>query len=321
MFVAPTFSFSDVTEALRRLDVPFDTRGAPAGTKYAFKSLRKVEAGGIYFIAKADLFRAEIKDSIVLCPDIWEPRGGNAVIRVENPQLAFYLLMEALVGNEYPTNGIHPTALVDASSTVHPDAYIGPYCVLEGCVVEAGVKLHSHVTVMRRSIIERDVTVEPHSTIGATGVAWVWDPRSRRRVVQPQMGYTRIGAGSFLGSDISVVRGSVNETTTVGRGCVIAHGSKIAHGSLLGDECHFGNNATIAGSVSLGDRCFLGAGAVIRSNVRLADGITVGAGSVVVKDCLQPGVLLVGVPAQPRVQVGAHMTGVPTPLPSVETET
>ena len=186
--------------------------------------------------------------------------------------------------------------------------------MLEDCVVKAGATLHSHVTVMRGTTIEENVTIESHSTIGATGVAWIWYPATRRRVIQPQTGFTTIGRGSFLGSDITVVRGSVNEVTTIGERCVIAHGSKIGHGSRIGAECHFANNISIAGNVTLGRQCFLGSGAIIRPETRLAERTVLGAGAVVVKHSDEPGLVLMGAPARPAKVASGKLSGVPNSL-------
>lgn len=314
MFEPAYFTLDDIRQQLQWLDIPFSLHGDPGPERYSFKSLRQVEDRGIYYVASDASAVPELADSILICRRPGQAGAGNVSIAVDEPQLVFYQLMEALLKEPQQRRGIHPTAIVGAQCRVAPTAWIGPYCVLENCIVGAGSHLHSHVTVMAGSTIGEKVTIESHSTIGATGVAWIWNPRTRRRVIQPQTGYTSIGAGSFLGTDITIVRGSVNETTRIGEGCVIAHGSKIGHGCDVGNECHFANNIAIAGNVTLGGQCFLGSGAVVRPQVRLADATVVGAGSVVVKDCEQPGCLLVGIPARPGQQTSGAMSGVPKPL-------
>ncbi|MNN19171.1 UDP-3-O-(3-hydroxymyristoyl)glucosamine N-acyltransferase [compost metagenome] len=314
MIPQKNFTLEQVQQQLQQLEVPFVASGCVHETCFAFKSLRQIEQAGIYFLTAEISNPPKIKKSIILCQEVDFGGRDNVTLQVENPQLVFYRLMEAMVGDRDKPRGIHPTAIIGESCEVSPSAYIGPFCVLEDCVVKAGVKLHSHVTVMRGTTIEEDVTIESHSTIGATGVAWIWDPTTRRRVVQPQIGYTRIKRGSFLGTDVTVVRGSVNETTIIGQGCVIAHGSKIGHGSLIGDECHFANNISIAGNVTLGKQCFLGSGAIVRPQTRIAERTVVGAGAVVVKHIEEPGLLVMGTPATPVKSATSIMSGVPKPL-------
>lgn len=311
-----TFNLEEVQQQLQQLDIPFSTSISNSAPEehYSFKSLRQIEPAGIYFLVAGIPNPPQIKNSIILYPEADFGGEGNVTLQVAEPQLVFYRLMEAMTKAREKPRGIHSTAVVGEGCEVDPSAYIGPFCVLEDCIVQAGARLHSHVTLMRGTMIEEEVTIESHSTIGATGVAWIWDPATRRRVIQPQTGYTTIGRGSFLGSDITVVRGSVNETTTIGDGCVIAHGSKIGHGSQIGPECHFANNISIGGNVTLGQQCFLGSGAVVRAQTRLAERTVVGAGAVVVKHFEEPGMVLMGAPAKIVKSAAGRMLGVPKPL-------
>ena len=309
----PTFSLDYIIQQLAYLGISFSCSGKPTHEQYAFKSLNKIEKRGIYFLVKGITKPPGILDSIILYTDDNFGGQGNVTLKVDNPQLTFYQLMESMLEQQHP-RGIHPTAIVDDASDVSPDSYIGPYCILEGCVVKAGVRLHSHVVVMPGTTIEEGVTIEPHSTIGATGTAWIWDLKNERRVIQPQTGFTTIGARTFLGSDVTVVRGSVNETTIIGGDCVIAHGSKIGHNTQVGEGCHFANNVSIAGSVILGTQCFMGSASVVRPHIHLADRTVVGAGSVVVKNYEEPGLLLVGIPAKSIKKASDNMAGVPKPL-------
>ncbi len=309
------FTLLDVQQALRQLNIPFVSSSTKGKSTYSFKSLRKIEPGGIYFLESDTTVSTMISNSIIIYSGVDFKDDSNVILKVDNPQLVFYQLMEHMLEKSARPQGIHPTAVVSGNCDIDPSAYIGPYCVLENCIVKARVMLHSHVTVMRGTTIEEDVTIESHSTVGATGVAWIWDPIKKRRVVQPQIGFTKIERGSFLGTDITVVRGSVNETTTIGEGCVIAHGSKIGHGSSIGAESHFANNISIAGNVTIGKQCFFGSGAVVRPQTRIAERTVVGAGAVIVKHIEKPGFVLAGNPAIPIKSASVKMTGVPKPLP------
>ncbi|UTW12940.1 hypothetical protein [Marinobacterium rhizophilum] len=314
MFEGKEFSLDTVLASLDQLRIPYRVSTPHSERGYSFKSLREIGDYGIFFFVGGFKNKPLIKNSIILCVENDYGCEGNITIAVEDPQLVFYKLSALLLTDKKKKSGIHETAIVDPNAIISPDAYIGPYCVVENCEIKSGVRLHSHVTIMSGTTIEEDVVVEPHSTIGATGVAWIWDPETRERVIQPQTGYTLIGRGSFLGSDISVVRGSINESTVIGRGCVIAHGSKIGHGAKVGDECHFANNVSIAGNVTLGNQCFLGSGAVVRPQTKLAECTVVGAGAVVVKDCEEKGCLLMGVPAKRSTPDQTRLSGVPKQL-------
>ena len=51
---------------------------------------------------------------------------------------------------------------------------------------------------------------------------------------------------------------------------------------------------------NIGDNLDLGVGASILGGIRIASNVTVGANSVVIKDCLDEGNVLIGIPAKPR---------------------
>lgn len=308
-----TFTQADIEAALARLGIDASSHGHVAGPK-RFCSLRAPENDGIYFLSGIVELPAGVARSIVVTDRARDDlvAKGHAIIVVEHSQLAYYQLMDACFPEKVQP-GIHATAIVAADAEVDPGASIGPYCVIGRARLGANVVLASHVVVHDNSVLEGGVVIESHTTIGATGVAWVWHPQTGERVRQPQIGGVRVGAGTFIGSDVSIVRGSINEYTTLGRDCMIAHGSKIGHSCWIGDHTHFANNVTVAGNVDIGSRCFLGSGCVIRPRTSIAEGTVVGAGAVVVKSITVPNMTLTGVPAKPSETKEAP-SGIPRPM-------
>ncbi len=304
-----------VEATLTKLGIQFE-RSSEVASSVAFTSLRAPRASGIYYITGDTRLPVEAVRSLIITdaiPPVQDAATGNAWIRVENPQLAFYSLMRELAAPPRST-GVHPSAIIDPTADVPADAYVGPYCVIEGSVkIGTGCTLDSHVVLKRGTVLGNDVVIEPHSTLGATGVAWVWDNSSESRIVQPQTGGVQIGDGVFLGSDVTIVRGSVNEITEIGPYSVIAHGSKVGHGCRLGRQVHLANNVTLAGNVDAGDRSFFGSGCVVHPRVRIADGVIVGAGAVVHRDVDERDAVMGAVTAR---KVGIHdrkLRGVPAP--------
>ena len=139
--------------------------------------------------------------------------------------------------------------------------------------------------------------IEPNSYIGANGVAGMWD-ETGKRIGQPQFGGVIVEEDCFIGSDVSIVRGSVNEETLIKRGTLIAHGTKIGHGSEIGEECHLANNVSLAGNARIGSRSFLGSACVLSSHVSIANDCVIAAGAVVAKSFTDPFLVLAGVPAK-----------------------
>jgi len=306
-----TFELDQIFDALRLLDIDYEVFGEVNKSRFFFASLRSLEPGGIYFLDGEFNEDIGFSESVVLTNKKIDIDNVVALV-VSSPQLVFYRLMRHLFPRE-PVHRIHETAIIDPEAKISSSAFIGPYCVIGKAVIGDSVSLHSHVVVFDDVEIGDGVVVEPHSTIGATGVAWIWDRETGERVIQPQIGGVYIGQGSFLGSDVTVVRGSVNENTTIGEYCVVAHGSKVGHGCHVASHVHFANNVSLAGNVNVGKRCFLGSGCAVRPRVTLSDDTVVGVGAVVVKDTPMSGLTLSGVPAKPMKEK-TYRAGVPKSL-------
>lgn len=97
------------------------------------------------------------------------------------------------------------------------------------------------------------------------------------------------------------------QTVNVGKGLFIYHfgGGIVANNFSSGRGVHLhGNNCIGNGGKyndavpTLGNDVTLGVGAKIIGGVTIADGVTVAAGAVVVRDILEPGCTVAGVPAR-----------------------
>ena len=77
----------------------------------------------------------------------------------------------------------------------------------------------------------------------------------------------------------------VNPNARIGKNCQIHGNCCIGNAQLYSEE-----------SPVIGDNVDIGQGAQILGGIRIADGVRIGAGAVVVKDILEPGVTVVGVP-------------------------
>lgn len=292
-------SFEAVLRALGELGITFRLVG-PERPVVRVCSLLKKEPQGLYYFTGEDpsLFET-LQDSVVICrSSIARATDNCSCIAVDDdPQVLFYRLCAHLFDVK-PGRGVHPTAIIHPEAQISASARIGAYSIVGRSTVEDDCVIHSHVVIMDSCHVGRRVVIEAHCCLGASGAVWVWDEQGERLML-PQVGGVRIGDDVFLGSDVTVVRGSFNEETTVGAGTVIAPGSKIGHSVVMGENCHLANNVSIAGSAVIGSRSFLGSGCSVRSHAKLAPGTIVGAGAVVVDDVKEPGMTIAGVPARP----------------------
>ncbi|MBK8949473.1 MAG: hypothetical protein IPM68_11610 [Flavobacteriales bacterium] len=300
-------------EALGELNIPHRLVGPPRPVRRVCSLRHKEDQGLYYYAGEAPGPFADLERSVVMCrPEVARATDSCSAIAIEGAvQLAFYRICARLFVTE-PPPGVHPTAIIDPEARIGAAVHIGPYAVIGKCEIGAGSVVKAHVVVMDGSVIGERVTIEPNSCIGATGVAWVWAPDGTR-IVLPQLGGVHIGDEVFIGTDVTVVRGMFNEMTTIGAGCMVAHGSKIGHSVVLGEHCHLANNVSIAGSAKVGARSFLGAGCSIRPHTTLAEATIVGVGAAVVADSLTPGAILAGVPAR-KMPDKEKPSGMPRPM-------
>lgn len=304
------FSVNALLQALDTLGIPCELQWRRDPGELRFCSLFAQEPGGVYFV-EGDTPPAIVHERAVVLTAQSLPSAPDCEIHLPQPQLAYYRLMRHFFAVDTAAASIHPTAVISPAARIGTGARIGPYCVIGDCEIGADVDLDAHVVVRDGSVLGARVRIESHSTIGATGVAWVWDAQRGERIVQPQIGGATVGDDCFIGTDVTVVRGSINEVTRLGRGCVVAHGTKIGHGCVIGEHVHFANNVSLAGNCRVGDQAFLSAACVLRPRVSLARGVTVGAGAVVTRDVDEEGVVVSGVPARPMDRKSRH-SGVPS---------
>jgi len=261
---------------------------------YKFASIKNIISEGIYFFEDTSILKNyTIQNSILIVSEPVETT--NNLIIISNPQLVHYLINEAI--NTEKLVGISPTAKIDAQAIIAPNVYIGENCVIGKCTIESDVVIKHNVVIEDNVIIKKNTFIDSNSVIGAGGLAWIWDANGKR-IIQPQLGGVIIEENCILGTDITVVRGSLSENTSIGTGTVIAHGTKIGHGAIIKKYVHIANNVSIAGNGNVGERCFLGSACVISSNVVVADNCIVGAGAVVAKNVDENFVTLAGVPAK-----------------------
>lgn len=291
------FKLSDVFNFLTNNEIVYSVENPTEfSTVYNLSSIKKKIPRGLYYLPSDYIIEAkDIYESLIFTDKISNEKDSNIYVIVNNPQEVHYKLASSVIKDVW--RGIHPTAIIDKEAVLHPKCYIGPFCIIGKSEIGENVQLLHHITVEDNVIIKKNTIIEGNSTIGARGMAWIWDEKGNR-IMQPQLGGVIIDEDCILGTDITIVRGSLNENTLIGKGTIIAHGSKIGHGTVIMEKVHFANNVSIAGNACIESRVFLGSACVISSNVVVSEGCIVGAGAVVNKSFNEKNCTLVGVPAK-----------------------
>ncbi len=304
--------FSAVARYLDSAGLPYRLSGEPSPELTVASLFAPIPHGLYFFVGKR--LPASISRSVVLVGPAYEAgdEGDNCLVHLDrDPQLTFYRLLDALFGQR-STGVVAPTAIVHPEAKLGRNVQVDDFCVVGRCVIGDDVIVGSHCKLHDGVVIGARSIVESHSVLGACGVAWVWDEEQSNRVVQPQLGGVHIGEDCFLGAQSVLVRGSLSESTTVGRGTMMAPGCRIGHGTVIGESVHLANNVVTGGNSRIDSFSFVGSAAVLRPRVKVHDHTIIGAGAVVVKDTSGPGLTLTGVPATERETKEAP-SGMPRP--------
>lgn len=298
--------FDLLTETLSLLDVKYNTLGCPVAIS-GFASLKKIEKNKIYYsVKKVD---DSVDHSVVLIPSVeCVNNNNNFYIILDNPQVTFYKLMRSIYQDKKPR--IASSVIISNTTTIGDNLSIDHNSIIRATSIGNNVSIGANVVIHDNVTIGNDVTISDNTVIGAKGVAWIWDEVSGERVIQPQIGYVEIGDSVFIGSNVTIVRGSVNESTIVCENCLISHGTQIGHGVQINQDTHIANNCALAGNVVIGRECFLGAGVVLASHVKVAQRVTIGAGATISKSIETEETIYMTMPAR-AIPSQNNLNGVP----------
>ncbi|MEO1263486.1 MAG: DapH/DapD/GlmU-related protein [Bacteroidota bacterium] len=212
------------------------------------------------------------------------------------------------------SNGvISKNAIIGENVELGKNVQIDPFVIVEAnSIIGDNSIIRSFTRIYSNTQIGNQVEIESNCTVGTTGVAWTWNKDQTKKIVLPQLGRVVIEDNCFIGANSSIVRGSLSEATHIEKNILMAPGCRIGHGTVIGAFTHFANNIATGGNTQIGRYCFIGSGATFRPKVQIAARTIVGSGSVVIKNQIEEGMTLMGVPAKAYPTKG-QPTGMPKP--------
>lgn len=175
---------------------------------------------------------------------------------------------------------VHSTAIVDPAARIHPDAEVGPYCII-GADVEIGARtrLMGHLYMEGPLSIGEDNLFFPYCTIGVA---------SQDLKYKGERTETRIGHRNRIREFVTIHRGTAGGggVTSLGDDNLIMAYAHIAHDARIGSHCILGNAATLAGHVTIGDWAIIEAFSGVHQFCRIGRHAIVGGYSVITQDVL-----------------------------------
>jgi UDP-N-acetylglucosamine acyltransferase len=192
---------------------------------------------------------------------------------------------------------IDPSAHVAATARIHPDAEIGPQCLIgEFCIIEADVRLGRGNRLEPYVYVKRFTTLGDENEVSA-GAVFGTDPFDK--AFTGERSYLEIGHRNRIREHWTISRGTKPESITrVGDDNYIMGSGHIAHDCQIGNGITIASNTLVAGYVHIGDQAFLSGGVVVHQHSRIGRNVMVGGNSRVNLD-LPPYFLYAGFDARP----------------------
>ena len=228
-----------------------------------------------------------------------------------NVMLGYAKALEILYPKEKHAEYISKTAVIHSTAKIGSGCYIGDYVVIGENVeigdnvfignhtsVEKGSKIgsngyiHSNVTISH-SIIGNNVIINSGSRLGESGFGII--PTGTSMTYIPQLGRVIIGDSVRIGSNTTIDRGSIGDTT-IGNDTIIDNLVQIAHNVTIGNMSIIVSQVGIAGSTKIGNGVILAGQVGVSGHIEIGDGAIAAAKSGIASS-LKPGQIVGGIPA------------------------
>ncbi len=264
----------------------------------------------------ADALKASRATAVIVPEGLADLAPGNHLISA-NPYLSYAEASQILYPQPQPSGlhvsaviadsaSVHSTASVGANVVIEADASIGAGCIIgagcvigEGSSIGAGTRLFSNVTVTEGCIIGRDCRMQPGAVIGSEGFGYA--PSATAWVRINQVGRVVIGDGVEIGANTTIDRGAI-EDTVIGDGVILDNQIQVAHNVKIGEQTAIAGCVGIAGSTTIGKACRIGGKSAIVGHLNIADNVTITAASFVTQSIDEPGVFSSGMPQQKNAE-------------------
>jgi UDP-3-O-[3-hydroxymyristoyl] glucosamine N-acyltransferase len=224
-----------------------------------------------------------------------------AMLRADDPYLAFAHAIELFYQAPRYEPGIHPSAVVSKTAKLASDAHIGPFCFVDDdVVIGRNAVLHSFVSIYRGARIGENFFAHSHTVVrehceigdrvilqngavvGTDGFGFAREKNGRWHKMQ-QMGPAIIEDDVEIQANSAIDRATVGETR-IARGAKIDNLVQVGHACKVGEDTLLCGQVGLAGSSTIGNRCIMAGQSAAAGHLFIGDGAVLTAQSAVSHD-------------------------------------
>ena len=292
--------------------------GDPSIIVRGIRPLDTAESGHISFLSNPRYKKsaAESLASAIIASREAQVEGKN-LVRVENPYLAFAIVLELFHAEELKPLGISEQAQIGkdcklgADLSIFPFVHIGNNCrigngvrlfpgvvVGDECTIGEQTTIYANVSIYRQVRIGSRATVHSGTVIGSDGYGFATDRGKHHKILQ--VGGVVVGDDVEIGSNCSIDRGTMGDTV-IERGTKIDNLVQIAHNVVIGEDSLIVAQVGISGSTELGKSVIFAGQAGAAGHLKIGDGAVIAARSAVFED-VPPKAYVAGYPAVDSMQ-------------------
>lgn len=280
--------------------------------------IKEAKEGDLTFVANSrylPLMGHTRASAIITSRDV--KTAPKAIIRTENPSLAFAKMVSLLAPNEVRRpKGIHPTAVIGDKVKIGKNVAIEPYVVIEdnveikdNTVLYAGVYaghhtkigknciIYPYVIIRERVVIGDRVVIHGGTVIGSDGFGFSTVQGVHHRI--PQIGTVIIEDDVEIGANVTIDRARFDKTI-IKKGTKIDNLVQIAHNVSIGENSIIVAQSGISGSATIGKNVTIAGQSGVIGHISIGDNVVVAAQSGVTKS-IPSNTCVSGYPAKPHV--------------------
>jgi len=243
-----------------------------------------------------------------------EPVFKGTTILVDNPYVAFAMILEIFNPPMRAEPGIHPNAVIEtdtrigegvsiqANAVICQGVEIGrDACVMAGAyigrdtIIGDSSLIYPNVTIYPRARIGKGVIIHAGSVIGSDGFGYAQKDGLPYKI--PQVGRVVIEDDCEIGANVTIDRGTIGDTV-IGKGTKIDNLVQIGHNVEIGPYSIIVSQVGISGSTRIGKGVVLAGQVGVNGHITIGDGAVVAAKAGVTKD-VPPGETIGGFMGMP----------------------